>query len=132
MTLSGRKWSRCWLQDPPQPLDVGLVELAVARRGPLGIDQALALEEADLGDGDVGELVLEQRQHLADRQVGSVSVGSRRADRAEHQLELADLELVAVGERRLALDALAVDVGAVERADVADDVAAVGRARTSA
>ena len=125
-------------QDPAQPLDVGLVELAVARRRALGVEQALALEEPDLGDRDVGELVLEQGEDLADRQVGSRSarrpvaltvLGHRAGE--ERQLELADLELVAVGERRL-LDPLAVQVGAVERADVADLEAALGRARTSA
>ena len=56
-------------EDPPESIDVGLVELPVARRGPLRVDQALALQEADLGDGDVGELLLQEREDLADRQV---------------------------------------------------------------
>src|SRR4051794_9544925 len=43
--------------------------------------------------------------------------GSGRTEE-EHQLELPDLQLVAVGEDDLAVDALAVDVGAVERAGV--------------
>ena len=47
-------------QHPAQPLDVVLVELAVARRRALGVDEALALEEADLRDGDVGELLAQQ------------------------------------------------------------------------
>src|SRR4051794_13796541 len=38
----------------------------------------------------------------------------------EHELELPDLELVAVAQRDLGLDALPVEVGAVERADVAE------------
>ncbi len=58
-------------QDPPQAVDVGVVELAVARRGPLGGDEPLALEEADLRDGHVREVRLDQRQHLADRQVAA-------------------------------------------------------------
>ena len=86
-------------QDPAQALDVGLVELAVARRRALGVEQALALEEADLGDGDVGELVLEQGQDLADREVRAVGHVGHASPRTgeEHQLELADLDLVAVG-----------------------------------
>src|ERR1039458_4996352 len=40
-------------QHPTQSLDVVLVELAVARGRPFGVDQPLALEKADLGDGDV-------------------------------------------------------------------------------
>src|SRR5262249_48645946 len=59
-------------QDPPQPLDVRGIELAVARRRPLRIDEALALEEPDLRDGHVGELALEQREHLPDRHVRPV------------------------------------------------------------
>src|SRR5207249_1831711 len=43
-------------QDPAEPLDIHLVELAVAGRRALGVEQALALEEPDLRDGDVGEL----------------------------------------------------------------------------
>ena len=56
-------------QDPPQPLDVGAVELPVAGAGALGGDQTLALEEPDLRDRDVREVLLHQRQDLADRQV---------------------------------------------------------------
>jgi hypothetical protein len=47
-------------QDPPQALDVVVIELAVPRGRPLGDEQAAALEEADLRDRDVGELVAEQ------------------------------------------------------------------------
>jgi hypothetical protein len=53
-------------QDPPQALDVGFVELPVTRRRPLGIHQSLALKEADLGDGDVRELLLEEGQDFPD------------------------------------------------------------------
>ena len=69
MTFSGRKCSRLLVQDPAQPLDVGGVELPVARRRALGVDEALALEEADLRDRDVGELVAQLVEHLADREV---------------------------------------------------------------
>ena len=58
-------------QHPAQPLHVVLVELPVARRRALRVDQALALEEPDLGDGHVGELLAEQGQDVADRQVGT-------------------------------------------------------------
>jgi hypothetical protein len=44
-------------QDPTETLHVGLEELAVARRRALGVHQALALQEADLGDRDVGKLL---------------------------------------------------------------------------
>jgi hypothetical protein len=60
-------------QDPAQPVDVTFVELPVPRRGPLWVEQALAFQEPDLGDGDIGELVLEQREDLPDRQMGSIS-----------------------------------------------------------
>ena len=53
-------------QDPAQALDVAFVELPVTRRRPLGIHQSLALQEADLGDGDVRELVLEEGQDFPD------------------------------------------------------------------
>ena len=42
------------VQDPAQPGDVGVVELAVPRRRALRVDEALALEEPDLRDRDVG------------------------------------------------------------------------------
>ena len=59
-------------QHPAQALDVVLVELAVPRGRALRVDQALALEEPDLGDGDVGELLPEQGQDVADRQVAEL------------------------------------------------------------
>jgi hypothetical protein len=52
-------------QDEPQTGDVVLGELPVAGGRAVGLDQAGALEEADLGDGDVRELGLEDPQHLA-------------------------------------------------------------------
>jgi flavin-binding protein dodecin len=54
-------------QYPTQAVDVRLVELPVTRRGPFGVHQPLALEEADLRDGDVGELLLKERQDFAYR-----------------------------------------------------------------
>ena len=45
-------------EDPPQTFDVLVVELAVAGRRAFGNEQTLALEESDLGDRDVGVLVL--------------------------------------------------------------------------
>ena len=62
-------------QDPAQALDVRLVELPVARRRALRVDQALALEEADLGDGHVGELLLQERQDLPYREMGTAGHG---------------------------------------------------------
>jgi len=56
-------------QHPAQSLDIVVVELAVARRRPLRVHQALALEEPDLRDGDIGEFLTEQRQDLTDRKV---------------------------------------------------------------
>ena len=132
MTRSGRKFSRCSRRMTLQPLDVAVVELAVARRRPLGLDQALALEEADLGDRDVGELLEQQAEHLADRQVRPLVHAGRHGaatpSREEHQPELADLQLVALVQRRL-VDPLLVHVRAVQRPGVADDVARRRRAR---
>ena len=56
-------------QDPAQPLDVVVVELAVARRRALRVDETLALEETDLRDRDVGELLPQEGEHVADGQV---------------------------------------------------------------
>jgi hypothetical protein len=58
-------------EHPPEALDVALVELAVSRRGPLGVDEPLAFEEPDLGDGDVGEFLAEQSQDVADRKIAA-------------------------------------------------------------
>jgi len=66
-------------QDPPQPFDVRLVELAVAGRCALGVEQTLALEEPDLRDRDVRELLLEERENFADREVGAWPAVRRRS-----------------------------------------------------
>jgi hypothetical protein len=73
-------------EDHAEQLDVGLVELAVAGRRALRGDEALALEEPDLGDRDVGELLEQQAQDLPDREVagglGDLSHRSARRRRA--------------------------------------------------
>jgi hypothetical protein len=53
-------------EDEAEAGDVVLGELAVPGGGAVGLDQPGALEEADLGDGDVGELGLEDPKDLAD------------------------------------------------------------------
>ncbi len=57
------------VQDPAQTGEVGVVELAVPRRRALRVDEPLALEEPDLRDRDVGELVTQFGEHLADREM---------------------------------------------------------------
>ncbi len=64
-------------EDPAKALDVTLVELAVPRRRALRVEQPLALEKADLGDGDVGKGVLQEAEHLADGEVGAIGSGGR-------------------------------------------------------
>ena len=66
-------------QDPAQTFDVLLVELPVARRRALGIDQTLTLEETDLGNGDVGEFLTQQGQDVADGQIGAAAHSSTAA-----------------------------------------------------
>ncbi len=56
-------------EDPAEPLDVLVIELAVARRRPLGVEQTLALQKSNLGDGDVGELLFEEGQDFSDGEV---------------------------------------------------------------
>ncbi len=65
-------------QDPAESLDVEVIELPVTRRRALGVDEALALEEPDLGDRQVGEVGLQEAEHLADRQVRAAAHLSRR------------------------------------------------------
>ncbi len=64
-------------QYAPQQLDVVGVELAIPGRGSLRIDQSLTLEEPDLRDRDVGKLLEQQCEDLADREV---STGRRCRD----------------------------------------------------
>jgi hypothetical protein len=56
-------------QHPAQALHVGLEELAVPRRRALRVHEALALEEPNFGDGDVRELLAQQRQDVPDGEV---------------------------------------------------------------
>ena len=133
ITFSGRKCSFCWRRMQRSRSTSCGVELAVARRRALRVDEALALEEADLRDRDVGELVAELGQHLADREVLAAaprSVSRRSPPSDEAQAEPADLELVAVVQPRF-VDPLVVDVGAVERPDVAQLVAVVVACRST-
>jgi hypothetical protein len=67
--LEGQEVLTLLAKHPSQALHVVVVELPVPRRGPLRIDQPLALQEADLRDGHVGELRLEQAEDIADGQV---------------------------------------------------------------
>ena len=126
MTFSGRKCSFCWRRIQRSRVEVGGVELPVARRRALGIDEPLALEEADLRDRDVGELVAQLGQHLADRQVrrlaaliGGLTGRSRRRNTRTKRPIWRSAQVV----QRRGVDALVVDVGAVERPDVAHLVA---------
>jgi hypothetical protein len=70
--LEGEEVLPLLAQDPAEPIDVAVVELPVPRRRALGVDEALALEEADLRDADVGEFLPQERQDLADGQVEPV------------------------------------------------------------
>ena len=112
-------------QDEAQPLDVGRIELAVARRRALGVDEPLTLEEADLRDRDVGELVAQLVQHVADRRVRALGhrQASRRGRRRGRSVSRYRPICTSSPWRSARLvDPLAVDVGAVERADVAQHV----------
>ena len=51
-----------------EPRHVRAGELAIARRCPVRLYQALILEKADLGDGDVRKIVTQVSEHLADRE----------------------------------------------------------------
>src|SRR5690606_15147190 len=57
-------------EDEPEPLHVGVGELAVAGRAALRLDEPLGLQEPDLGDRDVGELGPEQAEDVPDRHQG--------------------------------------------------------------
>jgi hypothetical protein len=67
--LQGQEVLPLLAEDPTQAFHIVLVELPVPGRGPLGVDQALALEKPDLGDGDVGKLLSEQGEDVSYRQV---------------------------------------------------------------
>ncbi len=90
-------------EDVAQALDVGVGELAVSRGRALGLDEPLALEKADLGDGDVGEVAPQDLEDFPDahERPGRLRAHHRSSSptREEHQPELADLDFVAAGER---------------------------------
>jgi hypothetical protein len=56
-------------QYPAQPLHIVLEEFSVTRRRALGVDQALALEKADLRDGDVGKFLAQKGQDVTDGEI---------------------------------------------------------------
>ena len=56
-------------QDASQQIYVIGIELAIAGGRALGIDQTLALQESDLGDGHIRELFEQQRQNFPNRKV---------------------------------------------------------------
>ena len=119
-----------------QPGDVVAAELAVARRRALGLDQPLRLEEPDLRDGDVREVRPELGQHLTDaheRPRGADAAPAAPTAPPPHQSARSPAVAAARKTRRNlpictssppasggVVDALAVEVGAVEAADVAD------------
>ena len=70
--LEGQEVLPLLAQYPAQPVDVFLVELSVAGRRSLGVEETLALQEPDLRDGDVRKLTLQQGQHVPDREIRSL------------------------------------------------------------
>ena len=79
--LQGKEVLALLTEHPAQALDVLLVELAVPRGGAFGVDETLALEEADLRDGDVGELLTQQGEDVADGEIGTTAHDSSAAAR---------------------------------------------------
>jgi hypothetical protein len=85
--LEGQEVLSLLAKYPTQAVDVGFVELAVTRRCPLRHQQATALEETDLRDGDVWKLFAQQCQHVANCEIGTLphwvlSLRSSRGRRA--------------------------------------------------
>src|SRR5439155_20156907 len=66
-------------EDEPESLDVVVTELSVPRLRALRLDQSLALEEADLRDGDVREQVLEHVEHFPDREVRTAGLDAHQS-----------------------------------------------------
>jgi len=108
-------------KDPAEALDVVVVELAIAGWCSLGVDQPLALQEANLGDRHVWELIAQQSEHLADGKMSSLSHAESTALHLmeEHQSELAYLEFIPAVELGL-LNALPVEIRAIETTDIVD------------
>ena len=131
ITFSGRKCSFCWYRIQRSRVDVAGVELPVPRRRALGIDEALALEEADLRDRDVGELVAGAGASTSPIDRCSGLAATHRDCR--HVASLARPRKISTNRpiwsssrscSGAGVDPLVVDVRAVERADVAHLVAA--------
>jgi hypothetical protein len=55
-------------EDEPQSLEVVFVELAITTLTPPRGEEALGFEKADLGDRDVGVVLTEEVDDLADRE----------------------------------------------------------------
>jgi hypothetical protein len=93
-------------QDHAQQIDVVVVELAIAAGGALGVDEALALEEPDLGDGDVGNSSSSSPSTSPMERYGRSCMTTRSAVSAieEDETELADLQLVALVQDDLVVD----------------------------
>ena len=68
-------------EDVAQPLQVLVGELAIARWGPLRLDQPLGLQEPDLADRDVGEVRPQPVEDVAD---AHVRAGRDRRGQAAH------------------------------------------------
>ena len=119
-----------------QPLNVLRTEFAVSGRRPARFDQALGLQEANLGDGHFRELVPQPGKNRADAHQwiaargGAVTGTARRCSqhgpslgshaplaRVEDQSVLADLDLVTVRQQDR-IDPLTIDVRAVQAAHV--------------
>ncbi len=60
-------------QDVADAPHVLVAEEAVSGLAPARLDEPLTFEETDLGDGELGELVLERRDDLADAAGGGVN-----------------------------------------------------------
>src|SRR5262249_62322875 len=63
-------------EDAPQPVHVLPIEPPVAGRRAGGRDQALGLEEPDLGHADVREISAELSKDLADAEVAAAGLGA--------------------------------------------------------
>src|SRR5690606_18487721 len=71
--LEGEEVVTLLLEDETETGEILSAELAIPGRGSIRVDQALALEEPDLGDGDVRELVSQEVDRLPDAQLPFVS-----------------------------------------------------------
>ncbi len=86
--LEGQEVLPLLAEHPAKPLHIVVVELAVAGRGPLRIDQALALEEPDLGDGHIREFLPQEGQDITDGEVGPAAHGATPPTQTTPLIEL--------------------------------------------